>query len=58
MDVDEGDTTQKAREVEDYGLVVDFSGVDKDDLEVRILVLFPAPRPILCRILDLVNRST
>jgi hypothetical protein len=30
------DTTQDAREVEHYGLEIDFSGVDKDDLEVRL----------------------
>ena len=36
MDVDgDPDTTQHAREVEDYGLEIDFSSVDEDDLEVR-----------------------
>jgi hypothetical protein len=30
------DTTQDAREVEHYGLEIGFSGVDKDDLEVRL----------------------
>ena len=35
MDVDgEEDTTQAIREVDDYGLVIDFSGVDEEDLEV------------------------
>ena len=37
MDVDEEDTTQAVREVEDFGLVVDFSGVDEDDLAVSTL---------------------
>lgn len=37
MDVDgDPDTTQQVREVEDYGLEMDFSRVDEDDLEVRI----------------------
>jgi hypothetical protein len=37
MDVDgDPDTTQHAREVEDYGLEIDFSSVDEDDLEVRL----------------------
>ncbi|KIM24825.1 hypothetical protein M408DRAFT_26772 [Serendipita vermifera MAFF 305830] len=31
MDID-GDTTQAVREVEDYGLVIDFSSMDEDDL--------------------------
>jgi PAB1-binding protein PBP1 len=37
MDVDGEDTTQVVREVEDFGLVVDFSGVDEDDLAVSPL---------------------
>jgi hypothetical protein len=34
MDVDGEDTSQAVREVEDFGLVVDFSGADEDDLAV------------------------
>jgi len=34
MDVDGEDTTQVVREVEDFGLVVDFAGIDEDDLVV------------------------
>lgn len=35
MDVDGNeDATQQAKEVDDYGIVVDFSNVDEDDLEV------------------------
>ncbi|KAG9048939.1 Structural maintenance of chromosomes protein 1 [Serendipita sp. 407] len=34
MDIDGGDeSTQQVREVDDYGLVIDFSGVDETDLE-------------------------
>ncbi|KAG8819272.1 Structural maintenance of chromosomes protein 1 [Serendipita sp. 399] len=34
MDIDGGDdTTQQVREVDDYGLVIDFSGVEEADLE-------------------------
>lgn len=41
MDIDgEEDTTQAVREVEDYGLVIDFSGVDEDDLEVSLVCFF------------------
>jgi hypothetical protein len=38
MDVDVNeDSTQQAKEVDDYGLAVDFGNVDEGDLEVQIL---------------------
>lgn len=38
MDVDlNEDSTQQPKEVDDYGLAVDFSGVEEEDLEVTVL---------------------
>lgn len=38
MDIDGEDITQQAREVQDYGIVVDFSEADEGELAVSIAV--------------------
>jgi hypothetical protein len=34
MDLDDDDETQRARDVQDYGIEVDFSSLDEDEQEV------------------------
>lgn len=34
MDVDDEDETQRARDVQDYGIEVDFDGLDEEEKQV------------------------
>ena len=41
MDVDEDESTQQVKRVSDYGIEVDFSDLDEEELEVCCLVSRP-----------------
>lgn len=40
MDLDDEDETQRARDVQDYGIEVDFDGLDDEEKQVRYWLRF------------------